>query len=498
MTFLKPLHLFEVYLFESTKKNAFSIMNSEPTSTIRKKIYADRYEVSSGGLTFYQSVKNASDEIEEVPVISFPAGKWESVSLIRNRIIIAEHKTGASTGASHTSVQAELKKNKPATNNSFKIIQMPPKGQETERELGEINKLLEQVNKLVDSQKEILSKSYNPPSKLVGEGKLFVEDSTPNQAVKHQAVKVNKEPAKVESKANVSVVEKDTSNEDLSSLPVDEPASIFPTEQIVERKSYPKEAIESHEQENGNEESNLWEDLNSIEYNNVPEDEKPSITEVNNVSYDEFSIDIDEITAALDDNKDFVGEEPPEPVISPKKEEKAVSTPVAQAPVVERKPAPEPKNNEEPDFNFDESDDIMGLLETLSDDVPQINAKELKEKKKKFIIEGLTSYLKVVELFRFEQFHTYLKTQDEYQNFSIKEHEIYWEVSQLILEQGISPRKFIKEKLQKHIAIILPGIMKKHWDGSIITILEIAKGHNEIKDITLIDLAIWLAQNGYK
>lgn len=496
MTFLKPLHLFEVYLFENTKKNAFSIMNSEPTSTVRKKIYADRYEVSSGGLTFYQSAKNASDEIEEIPVISFPAGKWESVSLIRNRIIIAEHKTGASTGASHTSIQAELKKSKPVTSNSFKIIQMPPQGQETEKEMGEINKLLEQVNRLVESQKEVLSKIYTPPSKFIGDGKLFVEDNSPTESTKPQ---VYKEPTKVENKVVAPVVKKEIikeKQEDLSRLPIEEPSSIFPTEPVVERKSYSKEAIARHEQEDSKEENNLWEDLNSIgdsiDDSNIPEDEKPSVTEITNVSYDDFSIDIDEITAALDDNKDFIGEEKPEPVIVKKKEEK-----VNPAPVIERKPAPEPKKDE-PEISFDESDDIMGLLETLSDDVPQVSAKELKEKKKKFIIEGLTSYLKVIELFRFEQFHTYLKTQDEYQSLSIKEHEIYWEVSQLILEQGISPRKFIKEKLQKHISLILPGIMKKHWDGSIITILEIAKGHNEIKEITLIDLAIWLAQNGYK
>lgn len=371
---------------------------------------------------------------------------------------------------------------------------MPPKGQETEKELGEINKLLEQVNKLVESQKEILNKAYTPPSKLIGEGKLFVEDNTSVQPTKPQVAKVHKEPTKVENKVVAPVVRKEAvqEQEDLNSLPFDVPDSIFPTEPVVERKSYSKETIALHEQEEGKEESNLWEDLNTIEDSNVPEDEKPSITEVNNVSYDDFSIDIDEITAALDDNKDFVGEEIPEQVVAPKNEEK-----VAPASVIERKPAPEPKKNE-PEFSFDESDDIMGLLDTLNDDVPQISSKELKEKKKKFIIEGLTSYLKVIELFRFEQFHTYLKTQDEYQNFSIKEHEIYWEISQLILEQGISPRKFIKEKLQKHISLILPGIMKKHWDGSIITILEIAKGHNEIKDITLIDLAIWLAQNGYK
>lgn len=499
MTFLKPQHLFEVYLFESTKKNAFSIMNSEPTSTIRKKIYADRYEISSGGLTFYQTMKNASDELEDVPVVSFPAGKWESVNLIRNRIIIAEHKTGASTGASHISIQPELKKNKPATSNSFKIIQMPPNGKETEKELVEVNKLLEHVNNLVEKQSAIFANGYLPPSKLVSQ---VFEESSPITEVKKPSSatvpKTTQEKAK-ETPVPVSVITpepKKQKNDPVIATPQQEEKTKYTQEEL--------QSVDETEQTEVSESSNLWDDLNQADALIESEDNvepEPVIHSVDQ-SFDDFSIDIDEITAALSDNNDFIGEEvkvPDSESISIKMNGPTSSTApaVEQEKPAERKPAPKPKENPEPELSFEDSDNIMGLLDTLSDD-NAYSQKDLKEKKKEFINENLTTYLKVAEIFRFDHFCSYLQGEEGYSKTGVKEHDVQWEIAQLILQQGVSPRKFIKEKLQKHIALILPSIMKKHWDGSIISILDLAKGHNEIKDITLIDLSVWMAQNGYK
>lgn len=486
MNFVKPLHLFEVHIFESTKKNAFSIINSEPTSTVRRKIYADRYEISGGGLTFFQSAKNAADELVEVPVISFPQGKWESVNLIRNKMIIAEHRTGASTGASHVSIQSELKKSKNVSTNTFKIIQMPANNIETHKEMDGITKLMEQVNILLEKHQDVIDKISKMPAPAAPlaknpEGKIsnkFTEE-TVSEPVKESP------PAVVAAK----VVE-----------PTPEP------------KSYSKEIIQEHV-ENANEEKSLWDDINSIENTSdsigdiepestviapsYPSDE-PVVHDISSeTSFDDFNIDIDEITAALDSGNDTVGQEA-EPVDlnekvsltapAPRKEEKP--TPVVKKQEAPPPPAPAPAQHD---------DDILGLLETLSPSLMnEMQHKEVKAKKREFVSNCLNNYIKATDMFKFEYFVEYLSTEKDFSSYNITSNDVEWEIAQLILAKQLSPRKFIKEKLQKHISLLLPGIMKKYWDGNIIPILDIAKTHNEISEMNLIDLAVWMSHNGYK
>ena len=56
-------------------------------------------------------------------------------------------------------------------------------------------------------------------------------------------------------------------------------------------------------------------------------------------------------------------------------------------------------------------------------------------------------------------------------------------------------KKFFDPIIQKNISLILPDIMKLHWDGKMIPILQILQDKEESKNATAIDLSVWMVQN---
>lgn len=77
MELLTPKFRFGIYLTD-TKVNGYNKNSNQPTIC-----FAESYEISNNGsIIFYQALKMADDKKVKIPVLSYPAGKWDACVLL--------------------------------------------------------------------------------------------------------------------------------------------------------------------------------------------------------------------------------------------------------------------------------------------------------------------------------------------------------------------------------------------------------------------------------
>ena len=81
-------------------------------------------------------------------------------------------------------------------------------------------------------------------------------------------------------------------------------------------------------------------------------------------------------------------------------------------------------------------------------------------------------------------------------NIRYSEADWQWAAVKLIKNSTISPRYFTDTHAQKLLDIHAKKTITSHWDGKINPILQILNEREETKNITQVDLAVWLANNG--
>ncbi|NCQ51629.1 hypothetical protein GW796_06990 [archaeon] len=125
------------------------------------------------------------------------------------------------------------------------------------------------------------------------------------------------------------------------------------------------------------------------------------------------------------------------------------------------------------------------------------NPQEFKKQKDEWLENEIKIYDKEIDFFRVSKFLVSISKKYQTKNFKITESDIVWASSKLIRNKVVMSRKFADKNIQKILALMLPDIMKRQWDGKMAPILQILQEKEETKNITAIDLAVWMVQNNY-
>ncbi len=125
------------------------------------------------------------------------------------------------------------------------------------------------------------------------------------------------------------------------------------------------------------------------------------------------------------------------------------------------------------------------------------NPQEFKKQKEEWIENEIKNFIKEVELFSVSEFLPSIQKKPQNKTYKTSETDIVWAASKLIRNKTVMSRKFAETNIQKTLSLILPDIMKRQWDGKMAPILQILQEKEETKNITAIDLAVWMVQNNY-
>lgn len=125
------------------------------------------------------------------------------------------------------------------------------------------------------------------------------------------------------------------------------------------------------------------------------------------------------------------------------------------------------------------------------------NPQEFKKQKEDWIENEIKQYCKDIALFSINDFLSYVAKKPQNKTYKTTETDVIWACSKLIRNKAIISRKFAEPNIQKILALILPDIMKRQWEGKMAPILQILQEREETKNATAIDLAVWMVQNNY-
>lgn len=120
------------------------------------------------------------------------------------------------------------------------------------------------------------------------------------------------------------------------------------------------------------------------------------------------------------------------------------------------------------------------------------NLNDYKKQKQETIIQVLQEFFTNQSLFSIEPFLLMLN-KNRTPKFS--EEDVSWAVVAVIKAKTMTPNRFINVKMQRILDRELPPIVKRHWDNKMNPILEILQDRSETKDVSPIDLVVWLAIN---
>jgi hypothetical protein len=128
----------------------------------------------------------------------------------------------------------------------------------------------------------------------------------------------------------------------------------------------------------------------------------------------------------------------------------------------------------------------------------KVDLMTFKKMKTEFLEKELKNYSKTIETFNLELFLDYISKSPEIKQFGkITETDLIWTASTLIRNKLVLARKFADPSIQKTLELILPDIMRRHWAGKMAPIIQVLKEKEETKNITAIDLAVWMAGHGF-
>lgn len=132
----------------------------------------------------------------------------------------------------------------------------------------------------------------------------------------------------------------------------------------------------------------------------------------------------------------------------------------------------------------------------FNNNMPGINnPQEFKKAKNDWLEKAIKDYVKTVEFFKSSEFIKHLQKDSIAKQYKPTDTDVDWTASSLIRDRMVVSRKFSEPPIQKTLSLILPDIMKRQWNGKMAIILEILHAKEEAKNVTAIDLAVWMAQN---
>lgn len=160
------------------------------------------------------------------------------------------------------------------------------------------------------------------------------------------------------------------------------------------------------------------------------------------------------------------------------------------------------QNNFENDTNYNNWHSNKGQnpinINNAIPGVNQHNPDEYKKKKNDFLEKRIKEYIKYEDRFDIDAFLSSVQQEAKIKDIGkISEIDVTWTASTLIRNKSVLARKFSEPLMQKTLAIILPDIMRRQWNGKMGPILQVLQDREETKNADAIDLAVWMAQNGF-
>ena len=115
------------------------------------------------------------------------------------------------------------------------------------------------------------------------------------------------------------------------------------------------------------------------------------------------------------------------------------------------------------------------------------------------IISFIKDYVKYNPIFNLEEMVAVANKEARSKNLGkFSETDIIWVASNLIREKSVQTRKFVEPVIQKNLSHMLPDIMRRQWSGKMGPILQVLEEREETKNVTAIDLAVWMVQNNFE
>lgn len=126
-----------------------------------------------------------------------------------------------------------------------------------------------------------------------------------------------------------------------------------------------------------------------------------------------------------------------------------------------------------------------------------LSPQEFKKQKEEWLETEIKNFAKDTEIFNVEAFLNSISKTQQNRTYKAMDSDVEWAASKLIRNKVIMSRKFAIPHVQKVLSLILPDIMRRQWDGKMAPILQILLEKEETKNVTAIDLAVWMVQNNY-
>lgn len=128
-----------------------------------------------------------------------------------------------------------------------------------------------------------------------------------------------------------------------------------------------------------------------------------------------------------------------------------------------------------------------------------MNPNDFKKAKNEFLETQIKDYVKYNPIFNLEEMVTLANKEARSKNLGkFSETDIIWVASNLIREKSVQTRKFVEPVIQKNLSHMLPDIMRRQWSGKMGPILQVLEEREETKNVTAIDLAVWMVQNNFE
>lgn len=128
-----------------------------------------------------------------------------------------------------------------------------------------------------------------------------------------------------------------------------------------------------------------------------------------------------------------------------------------------------------------------------------MNPNEFKKAKNEFLETQVKDYVKYNPTFNLEEVVASANKEARTKNLGkFSDTDVIWVASNLIRDKSVQTRKFVEPVIQKNLSHILPDIMRRQWSGKMGPILQVLEEREETKNVTAIDLAVWMVQNNFE
>lgn len=127
------------------------------------------------------------------------------------------------------------------------------------------------------------------------------------------------------------------------------------------------------------------------------------------------------------------------------------------------------------------------------------NTADFKKAKNDFIETQIKEHLRSNDKFELQSFLVIINKESRQKNFGrISEADVEWIATRLIRDKVVLTKYFVNPVMQKTLSLDVKDILRRQWNGKMGPILQVLKERENTKNVTAIDLAVWMVQNKFE